>query len=126
MLNKIASGKKNIAIITSVFLIITTIIAFFAWVLNQKTFYMGIKVENISLSGIGKLKAWEKIQDEINKNFAGKKLILKHGDKEWNIGLNEISYSFLVNNAIEDAYRIGREGNFINRLMTVYRLRKKA
>ncbi|MEN2777308.1 VanW family protein [Acetivibrio clariflavus] len=126
MLNKIASGKKNIAIITSVFLIITTIIAFFAWVLNQKTFYMGIKVENISLSGIGKLKAWEKIQDEINKNFAGKKLILKHGDKEWNIGLNEISYSFLVNNAIEDAYRIGREGNFINRLMTVYRLRKKS
>jgi len=127
MLDKIAFRKKNIAIIAAVFLIIiTTIIALFTWVLNQKTFYMGIKVENISLSGIGKLKAWEKIQDEINKNFAGKKLILKHGDKEWNIDLNEISYSFLVNNAIEDAYRIGREGNFINRLMTVYRLRKKS
>jgi len=124
MLNNIASRKISIIIIVIIFLISTTVIAFFAWILNQKTFYAGIKVENIVLSGIDKLKAREKIQDEINKNFIGKKLTLKHGDKEWNIDLNEISYSFLVDNAIENAYRIGREGNFISRLMTVYRLRK--
>ena len=124
MLNNIATRKISIIIIAIIFLISTTVIAFFAWILNQKTFYAGIKVENIVLSGIDKLKAREKIQDEINKNFIGKKLTLKHGDKEWNIDLNEISYSFLVDNAIENAYRIGREGNFISRLMTVYRLRK--
>ena len=123
MINNIASKKIYIIIITAVFAINMAIICFFAWVLNQNTFYKGVKVENIVLSGIDRLKAREKIQDEINKKFTSKKLILKHDDKEWNIDFNEISYSFLVDSAIENAYKIGREGNIINRLRTVYRLR---
>jgi len=124
MLNNIASKKILIIIIAVVFVINAAITVFFAWILNQKTFYMGVKIENIALSGIDRAKAREKIQDEINKSFAGKKLTLKHGDREWNIDFNEISYSFLLDSAIESAYKIGREGNLINRLMTVYRLRR--
>lgn len=123
MLNNITSKKIYIIILITVFVINAAATVFFAWVLNEKTFYMGVKIENIALSGIDRSKAKEKIQHEINENFAGKKLKLKYNEHEWNIGLNEISYGFLVDSAIESAYKIGREGNFINRLITVYHVR---
>lgn len=123
MLNNITSKKIYIILLITVFVINAAATVFFAWVLNEKTFYMGVKIENIALSGIDRSKAKEKIQHEINENFAGKKLKLKYDEREWNIGLNEISYGFLIDSAIESAYKIGREGNFINRLMTVYHVR---
>ncbi len=123
MLNNITSKKIYIILLITVFVINAAATVFIAWVLNEKTFYMGVKIENIALSGIDRSKAKEKIQHEINENFAGKKLKLKYDEREWNIGLNEISYGFLIDSAIESAYKIGREGNFINRLMTVYHVR---
>ncbi len=125
MLNNIASKKIYIIILITVLVINAAAIVFFAWVLNEKTFYMGVKIENIALSGIDASKAKEKIQYEINEKFAGKKLSLKYDEREWSISLNEISYGFLVDNAIDNAYKIGREGNFINRIMTVYHVRGK-
>lgn len=124
MINNIASKKIYIIIITIVFVISAAVAVFFAWILNQKTFYKGVKVENIIVSGMDRDKARERLLDEINTNYSGKKLTLKYVDKEWNIDLSEITYSFLLDNALENAYRIGREGNFVNRLLTVYRLRK--
>lgn len=123
MLKNIASKKIYIIILITVFVINVAATVFFAWVLNEKTFYMGVKIENIALSGIDRSRAKEKIQNIINENFAGKKLSLKYHEREWSIGLNEISYGFLIDSAIENAYRIGREGNFINRLRTVYNVR---
>lgn len=122
MFHNIASRKIYIIIIVFVINVVATVI--FACVLNQKTFYMGVNIENISLSGIDRLEAKEKLQYEINKSFNGKKLVLKYNDCDWSIGLNEISYGFLVDSAIEDAYRIGREGSLISRLMTVCRVRR--
>ncbi|NLL06282.1 MAG: vanomycin resistance protein VanB [Clostridiaceae bacterium] len=123
MLNNIASKKIYIIVLITVLAITVSVAALFALILNEKTFYKGVRIENVAISGIDKSKAKEKIQQEVNKNFAGKKLSFKYGEREWNIDLNEISYAFLIDSAIESAYRIGREGNFIHRLMTVYNVR---
>jgi len=121
MSNNITSKKVYIIVLITGFVIFAALTIYFSCILNQKTFYSGVKIENIVLSGVDKSKAKEKIKYEINKNFAQKKLSLKYDQHEWNIGFNEISYGFLVDSAIENAYKIGREGNFINRLMTVFR-----
>lgn len=125
MLHKIAFKKVYIIIISAVLAVTASTVFFFAWVLNQKTFYMGVKIENIGMAGIDKLKAREIIEVELNKSFSNNRIVLKYDEKEWRIGLNDISYGFLVDSAIDTAYKIGREGNFINRLMAVYRLRGK-
>lgn len=124
MLHNLASKKKIIILIIGTVLLVNMVIVLFsAWILNQKTFYKGVTIENISLAGINKENAIKILQEELNRKFNGNSLVLKHEDKEWTIDLNEIAYSFLTDGAIEMAYRIGREGNIFNRLMTIYKVR---
>ncbi len=122
MLQNIASKKITI-IIGTILLVNMAVILFSAWILNQKTFYKGVRIENINVAGIDKAKAKEIIQEELNKTVSGSRIVLRHEEKEWLIDLNEISYSFLTDGAIEMAYRIGREGNFFKRIMDVYKVR---
>jgi len=41
----------------------------------------------------------------------------------WRIGLSDISYDFLVDDAIKRAYSIGREGSVLKRLKTIRNLK---
>lgn len=125
MLRDIASKKIYIIIASTILVALAVIFLLSAWILSQKTFYMGVKIENINVAGIDRIKAKEIIQTELNRNYSSNSIILKYEEKEWQIALNEISYSFLTDNAIDMAYRMGHEGNFISRLMAIHNLREK-
>ncbi len=124
MLQNLAFKKKTIILIISTILLINMVIILFsAWVLNQKTFYKGVRIENINVAGINKAKAKQMLQEELNRTVNGNNIVLRHENKEWIVDLNDISYSFLTDGAIEMAYRIGREGNIFSRLMAIYKVR---
>lgn len=125
MLHNLVS-RKIFVIIVAVLVVNVTIFLFSAWVLNQKTFYKGVLIENVDLSGMDKVRAKEIIDKELNRNFFDNILTLRYEEREWKFNLSDIAYSFLTDEAIEKAYKIGREGNFISRLRTIYTIRKNS
>lgn len=123
MLHNLVS-RKIFVIIIAVLVINITIFLFSAWILNQKTFYKGVLIENLDLSGIDKVRAKEIVNKELNKKFMGNIITLRYSEREWKFNLNDIAYSFQTDEAIEKAYKIGREGNFISRLKTICVIRR--
>ncbi|MFZ5989022.1 MAG: VanW family protein [Bacillota bacterium] len=122
LLKFILENKIKIVIVTVLFLILLLLVWVFV-LLNQKTFYQGVKVEGIDVSGLDMNKAKVLMQEKLERASSGKKIVLKHEDMLWEIDTKDISYGFLVDDALKNAYMLGREGNLPVRLKTIFDLR---
>ncbi|WP_265443416.1 VanW family protein [Acetivibrio straminisolvens] len=121
LLNFLSKNKNKILIIAvSSFLLITLAVSIrIMVVLNRKTFYDGVVIEGIDVSGLSIDEAKEQVKRKLDGIVYGNSLLLNYEDMSWKIGLSDISYGFLVDEAIERAYSIGREGGVFNRLKTI-------
>lgn len=99
-------------IFTLIFILITTICLFTFTIINQqnKNIITGISINNIDISGLSKQEAKEKLTEYINSSIP-EELTLKHEDFETSISTSQLSISFNLDEAIDIAYNIGRNGN---------------
>lgn len=120
----ISKHKIKITLIISVLLLtITFFLARIIIILNEDTFYKGVMVEGIDVSGLGKSQAKELVEKKINRIIAENSILLHYEGQTWTLGLRDISYGFLLDEAIEKAYALGREGSFLKRLKTIRELK---
>jgi len=103
-------------------LVIASVSTYVVVVLNRKTFYDGIAVEGIDVSGLTVDEAREKVEKKLDRIVYENSLLLNYEGMTWRIGLSDISYDFLVDDAIKRAYSIGREGSVLKRLKTIRNL----
>lgn len=87
--------------------------------LSYKYYYNGIYVEGIKVSGLTKEQARKKLENEFSENYHSKVISLLHEEKMWKISLESISYRFDFDSTLNNAYNIGREGSWIERLKTI-------
>lgn len=119
------SVKKKVLIIFSIiFLIFAGATVYGALILTQDGIYKGVSIEDIDLSGIEKEIAAELVAQKMNEKLAGKKIVLKGIDNSWTIDPGDISLQYVAEDAIEKAYRAGRDGNILKRIQEIFRLRK--
>lgn len=112
----------KIILIVSI-LILAVVITLSISVLNNKTFYEGVYIENTDVSGLNIIQAKELIDSVLEKKYKSKKINLHYGSRTWQIHPNDISLEFLTEKALKDAYNIGREGNLIRRLYKIIDLK---
>ncbi|TYQ15512.1 UNVERIFIED_CONTAM: vancomycin resistance protein YoaR [Acetivibrio alkalicellulosi] len=116
--------KNKFKILLLVLGIILTIIVIGLFsLLNQKTFYKGISIEDIDVSDLDRDNAKVLIEKYLVNYAKDNKVVLVYEDRVWEIALSDISYEFLIDNTLENAYKFGREGTIINRLKDVLILR---
>lgn len=72
--------------------------------------HKNIYVEDIDLSNLSKKEAKDKITKVINEN---NELILKFSEGNYKINKNDLGVSYMVNEAVEEAYNICKENKFI-------------
>ncbi|HHV29672.1 VanW family protein [Acetivibrio mesophilus] len=114
------SKYKVLIIVASVLLLIIAAVSIrIVIILNRDTFYDGVAIEGIDVSGLSIEQARELVEERLTKIVYGNSLLLNHEEMSWKIRLSDISYSFLVDEAIERAYSIGREGSVLKRLGTI-------
>ncbi|NLP13826.1 MAG: vanomycin resistance protein VanB [Clostridium sp.] len=120
----ISKHKIKIKLIISVLLLILTFfLARIIILLSEDTFYKGVLVEGIDVSGLSKSQARELVAKKLNRIIIENSILLNYEDRTWTLGLRDISYGFLLDEAIEKAYALGREGNFLKRLKTIRELK---
>jgi vancomycin resistance protein YoaR len=94
-------------------------------VLNTDLIYEGVKIEELDLSFMTKEEALKLIKDKRKEELNGKNMALTYDDKAYNINLKELGFDYDYNEAIEEAYSIGRKGNVITRLKSIINTKKK-
>ncbi|WP_165916189.1 VanW family protein [Marinisporobacter balticus] len=120
--------KSNISvgliIVLLSFLISTTAIASF--LIYRDTIHDGVTIENLDIGGLSTTEAKNKIQNHFNKLLTDGQIHFVYGDKTWNASGSDISYDYDYTNAVNEAYNIGRKGNYFERLQIIISLFKNA
>lgn len=93
-------------------------------VLNRSTIYDGIKIENFDVSNMSKEEASKMLKTNLEKDLKQKSMTLNYGDKVYKLNLRELGFYYEIDDAIDEAYSVGREGNIFHRLKTVVRTKK--
>ena len=78
----------------------------------------GVYIENINVGGLTENKAYKAINDYI-KNQENKLVIVKYNNNKFSFTLNNIGYTYINNNYLQQALKIGKIGNLINRYKSI-------
>lgn len=118
--NQLIKQKSKLSVL-SIFgilltsLIIIVIIVFLIFTLvnvKNKNIFSGIYIKNINVSNLSKDDALSMLNEKIKNNLP-EEIILKHGDFETSINTSELNINFDTKSAIDVAFEIGRNNNFI-------------
>lgn len=112
--------KKILIIFITIFILFLLLfsVIFSIININNKKILIGIKVDNIDISNLEMNEAKEKINNWYNENDK-KNIILKYKDFEDNINISSIIVNKKIETAVEEAYKVGREGNIIQNNYTI-------
>lgn len=86
---------------------------------------MGIEVDGIPLEGMTREEALAELGLHIQSNLEKIKIVLIHDQRKWEYGYKDISVQSDIEEIIDEAYLVGREGTVIERLREIYKLTKE-
>lgn len=112
--------KKVLIIFITIFILFLLLfsVIFSIININNNKILIGVKVDNIDISNMTIDEAKEKINNW-NKENNEKNLILNYKDFEDSINISSIIVSKDVETAVEEAYKVGRQGNIIQNNYTI-------
>ena len=107
--------KKKAIIISSIsaaILIIAIIICMgFALInINNTKIMSGVKINGVEISGLTMEEATQKIKEDIERKI-NTDVIIKANNYEYAMKLNQIEIDYKIEEAVKEAYNIGRTGN---------------
>lgn len=105
------------------FLILTTGLSFY--LLYRDTIYHGITIENIDIGGLAFYEANQKIANHFDDKNLEARIHFVYADRTWTVSNDEFGYSYDYTKALNEAYEVGRQGNYFERLSTIISLYKK-
>lgn len=105
-----------------VFIVITIAFIMLSVYMADDNIRRGVMIEKTDVSGMDTTEAIKLLSDSVNKSYSNGKFTLKYGAKEWSFGLDEISYRFLVDDAVSKAFSVGRTGTVFSKVFTAVNL----
>jgi vancomycin resistance protein YoaR len=109
-----------------IFLLIAIIIAAAVALLSGEEIRDNISINGVNVSGLSKQKAERLLKDMYSEKIDNSFISLKFDNKEWNIKYNDLGYSFNIEEAVENAYKVGHTGDFFIQLTETMEARIKA
>ena len=113
--NVIKNDRKLILPITIISILILVLIfsVIFALInINNEKIFDNISIMGIDVSNMTREEANKAVKDVINAKIS-EELFLKKDDYETSLNANQINAVFDVENAVNQAYNIGRDGNIV-------------
>src|SRR5699024_2744590 len=119
-----AKGKKIgkiIAITLTILLLVGTVaIGIYGYrILNLDTFYSGVIVDDVSLEGMSKAEALSAIRQKHQPKIDEINIVFKIDDKQWLFDHEDINANINIQEIVDEAYSIGREGTIIERVREI-------
>lgn len=107
------NGTKFIIIVAVIFFIIVILSTIFA-ILNStnEKIIKGVYIQGIDVSNLGRNETENNLKEIVEKAF-NKEIILKYENTEKTINLSELNIKYNLEEALNKAYNLGRNGNII-------------
>lgn len=116
-------GKAFLILILGVLIVAIGGIATYIYqILSMDTFYEGVEVDGVSLGAMAKEEALSAIQNHNQPKLDRMKIILTHGENEWIYDYKDINAQINIEEILEEAYLVGRQGTIIERLREIYEI----
>lgn len=93
-------------------------------ILNTETIYSGVKVENIDVSNMTKTDAYNFLKTKKEAEPLEKSMRLLYEEIEFGISLEQLGFKYDYDKAIDEAYELGREGDYLTRFKKIQNLKK--
>lgn len=113
--------KKIIIILIAIIALILFFSTIFAIVNSgNEKIISGVKIQGIDVSDIEKNNAKQKLE-EIAQKAEEKQIILKYNELEITMNLTDLAINYNLNQALEEAYNLGRQGNIFKNNLDIIR-----
>ena len=108
-------SKAWIFIVTALIIVLAILSTGFALInMNNSNIIAGVKIDEINLQGLSKENAKSVINKKIEEKLS-QEIKIKVDEEEYTLALSQIELKYNVDEAVEQAYNIGRDGNiFVN------------
>jgi vancomycin resistance protein YoaR len=98
-----------LAVLASAFMIL-------AYYYTGDTIRKGISIEETDVSWLSADDARQLVSTRLMESIPGKKIVLVYGQRKWEVDLEEIEYSFKVDDAVQKAFYTGRDGSIFHKV----------
>lgn len=99
-----------ILLVAAAFLVLANIYA-------GDTIRKGISIEQTDVSWMSAQDAEMLVSHNIMRQYGADKVALVYGNRTWDVPLEDIDYSYMVENAVQQAYYIGRGGSIFQQVI---------
>ncbi|NLI61012.1 MAG: hypothetical protein GX375_06220 [Clostridiales bacterium] len=114
-------GKALLAFLLIVLIVAVGGIATYIYqTLNIDTFYEGVEVDGLALGGMTREEALSAVQDLNQLDLDKIKIVLTHGDMKWEYGYEDVNAQIDIEEVVDEAYLVGRQGTFLERIKEIY------
>ncbi|OPX43727.1 vancomycin B-type resistance protein VanW [Ruminiclostridium hungatei] len=93
--------------------------------LSYEYFYEGVYIDGVNVAGLTKAGAFEKLEADFKNNYRQSSVELISDNSRWTLSLDSINFRFDFQSSIDNAYRLGRTGNWVHRISTIRSLAEK-
>jgi len=107
---KILSGVLIILLAAALGLLILVL------VFTGDTIRKGIRIEQTDVSWLSVNEAHGMVAESISKTYKGNIITLMHGNRKWDVKLEDIGFEFKIDQAVQHAYSLGRSGNIFSKI----------
>lgn len=89
-------------------------------ILNTDTFYEGVEVDGIPLGAMTRDEALNVIRSHNQPSLDKMQITLTHGDKRWEYDYRDINAEINIEEIVDEAFLVGRQGTIAERLKEIY------
>ena len=116
---------KVIAIIFSIVIVLCIAGLTIFSVINNKDdkIKKGVTIEGVDVSELSKEEAKQKVQEQFLDTLDDT-IYFQYGESQYSLALEQISAKFKLDEAVDKAYKLGREGSIIQRDLEIIKLTK--
>jgi len=93
-------------------------------VLSRDTYYNGIYIENIPLKTLSQDEVLERVREYSNQLNTSGSISFAFEGQIFNYNMKNLDFTYLVENAVGEAFSIGRTGGILGRLIDIWNLKK--
>lgn len=92
-------------------------------ILNINTIYKGVKIDGYNVSNKTMKQALGYIKEKKEVEIDKRSMNLLYQQNVYNIKLRQLGFSYKYDKAVNDAFKLGREGNFLRRLRDIAKIK---
>ncbi len=114
-----------VSVVAILILVIIGASVFANKILSETNIYSGVKVKNVDVGGLSKNDAQVKLKSELDKGLEDKEITIVGEEYSKILKYKELGVKNDYNKAVEEAYKVGREGNFFVKLKEINNAKRK-